>query len=649
MGNVIIPQLMQLEITYSCNQTCGFCYNPRRDDCFDKEKIDKMVEIVAYYGIPIIYLIGGEPSVLGVDVLNNYIDVLSKKSNVVIVTNGLKRLENISTKLAMLGIPIHGTTPEEHDGVTGVRGSFKKVTDNIKYYKGLGIDIRIVLVLTKKNYNRIYDFIKVAASLSPSSIYIDRYEEGGVYGGKSGIDEYMPSLAEFRESVTQILDAKATLSFSGEIAFGTAVPVCSDERLLQNKLFSNCGAGSKFVAINTDGMIRACNQSEIYLGNIFEDDFLTLWNDSEKMSCVRDRPWLSDVCKDCAALESCGSGCIVDTSCSPDFCSDYFARNCDKVLLENKGKLMENVVEPLISLEESNQYSEELIISASYKFNRFIKVNKYYIKGIQIFLLVGQYYEMELGRVEYNLISFLLKKKNFNIEDVLDYIGDGEGVKEAVLSFMRRLLSQGFIEQLPFYKTVEEFQIAINKNFTNLEYVCKTCTKPECKGMVLIYPHEIEKFLHQGIELVQFNNEVCVLHPFTVSEDMSISLSSQRGDKTCVFLEKGEEGRLCTIHSHKPLTCSMYPIVPVKAQNGMLTFGFHADCDYFQQAILSPNYDRVITDFCEIIDRTEPSILKMMYETFQAHQKYTRFPNGYNQYMVIFSKYIHLDDNDKFK
>lgn len=103
-----LPELLQIELTYQCNLKCIFCYNPLRNKEINQETLEKIVDRVCEFKIPQVYLIGGEPSVLGVETLNRYIDKLSKTSSVTIVTNGFIKLVGISNKLAVMAVSLHG-------------------------------------------------------------------------------------------------------------------------------------------------------------------------------------------------------------------------------------------------------------------------------------------------------------------------------------------------------------------------------------------------------------------------------------------------------------------------------------------------------------------------------------------------------------
>lgn len=195
-----VPHLLQIELTYECNQNCVFCYNPERGKGVDLETIDKMVDKIAKECIPHIYLMGGEPSIIGTTKLNEYIEKLSENSSVTIVTNGYIKLEGISKKLACIAVPLHGYNAHTHEMVTGKKGGFDKTIDTIRYYVSEGIDVRCIIVLTGYNYHYIDKIIELAIDLGMESVYIDRYEDGGIGATNSGVLRLKPSLEEFREA-----------------------------------------------------------------------------------------------------------------------------------------------------------------------------------------------------------------------------------------------------------------------------------------------------------------------------------------------------------------------------------------------------------------------------------------------------------------
>lgn len=329
-----IPHLCHIELTYACNERCIFCYNPEHAELGDLSAIDRLIRSVAESQIPHVYLIGGEPSLSPVEKLNEYIELLAPHSSVTIVTNGLRRLEGISNKLACFGIPLHGANAETHEFLNQTRGSFKKTLDTIRHYVSEGHDVRCIPVLTGYNFDQMYDIIGIAAGLGMESIYVDRYEDGGVGSVHSRKYHLKPTAEQFHIAVGQIVRAKRDFkSFGGRVGFGTAIPYCLDERMITEAITSNCGVGNYFCAINPKGEFRMCNQSQLVFGVLPDEPIEVIWNKSA-LDIFRDLSWVDEPCRSCELLIDCTGGCKVDSNCSDKFCIDYAVRGLSKPVAE---------------------------------------------------------------------------------------------------------------------------------------------------------------------------------------------------------------------------------------------------------------------------------------------------------------------------
>lgn len=321
-----VPHLCHIETTYKCNADCIFCYNPLREQPINIPLIDRIVRSVAASKIPHVYLIGGEPSLLGVDKLNEYIELLSDHSSVTIVTNGRITLRGISPRLACFGVPLHGVTAEAHDFVTQRPGSFVQALRSIDHYVAAGHDVRCIPVLTGYNSDQIYEIIRIAAEHGMESVFVDRYEDGGI--GAQHSDDYhlKPTAEQFRSAVTQMLQARNDFSsLGGRIGFGTAIPYCIDERLIREGMTANCGVGSTFCAINPQGDVRLCNQSQLVFGNVLAEPLEVIWQ-KRSLDTFRDLSWVEEPCRSCPLLGECVCGCKVDANYSDRFCIDYAVR-----------------------------------------------------------------------------------------------------------------------------------------------------------------------------------------------------------------------------------------------------------------------------------------------------------------------------------
>jgi len=394
-----IPHLCHIELTYACNERCIFCYNPEHAKLGDLSAIDRLVRSVAESQIPHVYLIGGEPSLLPVEKLNEYIELLSVHSSVTIVTNGLRRLEGISRKLACFGVPIHGASTETHEFLNQTKGSFAKTLETIRHYVSEGHDVRCIPVLTGYNYGQMYEIIGLAASLGMESIYVDRYEDGGIGAVNSGGHNLRPTREQFHTAVGQIVQAKRDFTvFGGRVGFGTAIPYCLDERMITERITSNCGVGTYFCAINPRGEFRMCNQSQLVFGTLPDEPIEAIWN-KPALDIFRDLSWVSEPCKSCELLLDCTGGCKVDANCSDKFCIDYAVRGLSKPVAE--------LVAKVGHCKPAEMYPENYRV---FRPNRYMKLTTRYPQKF----LVTRYQTVKLDETALEMAQAILSEAVIN-------------------------------------------------------------------------------------------------------------------------------------------------------------------------------------------------------------------------------------------
>jgi radical SAM protein with 4Fe4S-binding SPASM domain len=390
-----IPHLVHIEMSYACNSRCVFCYNPYRKSLIDYSKIDKIVRSVYNSHIPHVYLIGGEPSLLKIEKLNEYIDLLAENSSVTIVTNGLIYKKGLSTNLACIGIPIHGDK-KTHEMLTTVKGGYNKVLQTIRNYVRDGFDVRCIPVLMSVNYNQIYKIIKLAKELGMESVFIDRFESGGI--GSKAAEKLKPNLLQFKESLSQMIRARD--DFNIPVGFGTAIPFCLDERLITENMWANCGVGVTFAAINPNGDLRICNQSNIIYGNVLKESIEKIWN-KRKLDEFRNLKWVTGPCKKCPFLDICTCGCKVDLTCSEKYCIDYAVRDRQKELVPH---------ERLKELKKLFKEQKEIPVKFPKEY-RVFKPNKYTRLNLwhKEKYLITRYQTISLNKNAIKIIKSILK------------------------------------------------------------------------------------------------------------------------------------------------------------------------------------------------------------------------------------------------
>jgi radical SAM protein with 4Fe4S-binding SPASM domain len=386
--------------------------------------LDKIVDSVYKSKIPHVYLIGGEPSILNIEKLNEYIDKLSEYSSVTVVTNGFKYLEGLSKNLACLGVPVHGDK-KTHEYLTNNPGSYDGIIENIRSYVDDGFEVRIIPVLMSVNHDQMYDIIKRAVKLGAESVFVDRFESGGI--GSRLTKELLPTTEQFNIALDQMIRAKQ--DFGIPLGFGTAIPYCLDKRLIKENIYANCGVGVTFGAINPQGDFRICNQSLRIYGNVLKEPIEKIWNKRE-LDEFRDLGWVDEPCKSCELLYECAGGCKVDSNCPGEFCIDCAVRGHKRPL--NKVRI--RVEEPEFKVPENMRRLKK---------NKYLKLNDFH-KEIY---LVTQYQTVEIDIFTRDIVRFIMKDEGYILEkEILDkFSGDFE--KSELRKLISKLIYIGAIDE----------------------------------------------------------------------------------------------------------------------------------------------------------------------------------------------------------
>ncbi len=416
-----IPHLVHIETTYSCNAACIFCYNPSRQLVVDYGKLDKIIEEMRKSEIPHIYLIGGEPSLLDINKINEYIEKLHPFSSITIVTNGIKYMNGLSKDIACVGVSFHGDE-KTHEGLNNIKGSYKKTISSIKRYVSEGFDVRAISVLCSRNYDQMYDIITKAHDLGMESIYIDMFEAGGI--GSYSAKKLTPSMEQIREAITQIIKAKKEFDFP--IGFGTAIPFCLDKRLVEEDLIAQCGAGTTFAAVNPQGGVRICNQSQIIMGNIINESMESIWAKKE-LAQFRDLKWMTPPCVDCALKHTCVGGCKVDATCGKAF-------SCDRIIQGKKPFDIKDIPKKKIDTSYPQKYR-------SFEKNQFAKINTAHKEDY----ITTRYQTVEVDKLGISIMDTILREDIKNEKQIIE-IFKKNVPEEKMRRFVSKLSKIGAID-----------------------------------------------------------------------------------------------------------------------------------------------------------------------------------------------------------
>jgi radical SAM protein with 4Fe4S-binding SPASM domain len=282
-----VPLNVSLELTLKCNIRCLHCYNFDRDQpkaaraeaCADAKPELTLPEILALLadlraaGCLFLSLTGGE--VLTYPHLFAVLDRARELNLAVqLLTNGTLLRPGMAARLAgyrnLLGVSVsvYGATPETHDGITQVRGSWRRTWDGAERLRALGVSVRVKFIVMKGNAHEV---------------------------------EAMRALGAAR-GFTYAVDVNITTRHDGD---GTSLATRVDEQQLE-QVFSgplrdllpkaprpvteegfpcNCARGN--CAVSARGDVYPCVSVPWTAGNIREQPFAEIWRSSPVFQRIR--------------------------------------------------------------------------------------------------------------------------------------------------------------------------------------------------------------------------------------------------------------------------------------------------------------------------------------------------------------------------
>jgi len=287
-----VPLNVSLELTLNCNIRCLHCYNLDRDlpqgSCHDRAPTDdaaaakpdlslddimRLLPELREAGCLFLTLSGGE--VLTYPHLFAVLDRARELNFAVqLLTNGTMLQPGIAARLAsyrnLLGVSIslYGATPEVHDGITQMPGSWRRTWDGAQRLRGAGITVRLKFIVMRPNAHQVAEMR--AQATSRGFAYLVDVTITPRHDGTRG------SLA-MRVSEEQL----------AELYRGPLRDLLPNGRLpaTEERFPCNCARGN--CAISAKGDVHPCVSVPWSAGNVREQRFADIWRASPVFEKIR--------------------------------------------------------------------------------------------------------------------------------------------------------------------------------------------------------------------------------------------------------------------------------------------------------------------------------------------------------------------------
>jgi radical SAM protein with 4Fe4S-binding SPASM domain len=288
----MIPLNVSLELTLKCNIRCLHCYNFDRDTdgpvCgsghgaspaaalapeLSLEEIFRVMDELRAAGTLFLSLTGGE--VLSSPHLFPVLD-RARELNLAVqmLSNGTLLRPGVAARLAsyrnLLGVSIsvYGATPEVHDGITQIRGSWRRTLDGAERLRAQGVAVRLKLIVMRPNVHEVGAMRALCDSRAFP--YLLDLTVTARHDGTQG------SLA------MRITEAELEALYQGSLA--DLIP--TGNRAVDEAAFPcNCARGN--AAISARGEVFPCVSVPWSAGNVRQQPFGEIWKRSPVFEQIR--------------------------------------------------------------------------------------------------------------------------------------------------------------------------------------------------------------------------------------------------------------------------------------------------------------------------------------------------------------------------
>jgi AdoMet-dependent heme synthase len=322
------PKWIAWEITRRCNLRCVHCRSASEMEArghpdFPTSEAFRIIDDIVSYAKPVVVLSGGEPLKRD-DVFEIAKYGTEKGLRMCLATNGTLVTDETCEKIKSSGIRIvslslDGSEERVHDDFRSQKGAFAGTINAARLFKKHGIEFIINSSFTKRNEEEIPKVYKLAKELGATAWYMFMI----VPTGRG--EEIMGELIS-KESYEDILDWHFDMESDEEemLVRPTCAPHYYRVVLQQSKKkgskfkkrtlkFSTggakgCIAGQLICLIDVDGNVLPCSYFPKPAGNVREQSFKEIWEESELFRELRDFKRYKGKCGSCEYINVCG-GC----------------------------------------------------------------------------------------------------------------------------------------------------------------------------------------------------------------------------------------------------------------------------------------------------------------------------------------------------
>ncbi len=327
---------LYLYISDQCNLSCRHCwispgFSQDQKDGIPLDYLKKTILEAKALGLQSIKLTGGEP-LLYRDIYALLAFLAAEEIDLIIETNGTLFNNRLVEKLKLcrmeqISVSLDACTPEIHDKIRGVKGSFDRTIAGLRLLSEYGLGFQIIMSIHRKNHAEIPGLISLCKDLGAGSLKINPLMPCGrgkeVFKDKQNLDP-----GELIQ-LYRMVDREWSLNMDLDIIFDLPVALRSITDIKRRGIIECRILNILGILANGDFSICGIGQTidELCMGNLCKDSIKDVWQDNLILADLRrDLPGrLKGICGRCIFRFQCMGSCRANAyAINKDFFAPYF-------------------------------------------------------------------------------------------------------------------------------------------------------------------------------------------------------------------------------------------------------------------------------------------------------------------------------------
>ncbi len=330
----LLPVLSELAVTSKCNLRCSFCYagincnaKTKSKDLSENQLKKLLGKIRNEAKVPSVSFTGGEP-MLRKDIYNLITFAKESGMRTNLISNGTLIDPEAAEKLKKAGldtaqISIEAPDSEIHDYICGVKGSFEKSVNAIKFLKENNIHVHGNTTLSAQNADVAHELPAFFKKMGMDRFSMNLVIPVGSVTENSSISLSYSEASEYIQTIQ-----KESVKNGIEFMWYSPVPLKIFNTITAGLGNKGCAACDGLLSVDSTGNILPCSSWNEPVGNLLQKPFSEIWN-STRATYIRNKREAPSECEGCDNFAVCQGACPLFWLVMP---KDELINSCLKII-----------------------------------------------------------------------------------------------------------------------------------------------------------------------------------------------------------------------------------------------------------------------------------------------------------------------------